>query len=142
MEAAYGLLAGLLPCPSRAGKRAPEKSHLSLLEEPRQHGQGARRTFSQENCPCLVAGDFNTPHHGYNHGILFDHLIDSHEARGDGFGFTFPGTTHNPLAMYGPWLRIDYGIGYKNWRALYAKTEPYRESQHRAHVGRFELKKK
>ncbi len=82
--------------------------------------------------PCIVAGDFNAPHTGYIHGMMTNELRDAHAEAGQGFGFTFPGVTRNPLSLGGPWMRIDYIFHDSQWEALECITEKERPSQHRA----------
>lgn len=89
--------------------------------------------------PCIVAGDFNAPHTGYLHRMVTRELIDSHATSGHGFGFTFPGVTHNPLSLGGPWMRIDYIFHDRRWDALECITEKDRPSQHRALVAKLRL---
>lgn len=96
--------------------------------------------IDQEQIPTLVIGDFNAPSGGYIHGAVVERLGDAHREVGQGFGFTFPGKTSNPLSLGGPWIRIDY-IFYprSNWEPLWCLTEPDRTSQHRAVAARFRL---
>ncbi|WP_397384430.1 endonuclease/exonuclease/phosphatase family protein, partial [Prosthecobacter sp.] len=61
-----------------------------------------------ESNPCIVVGDFNAPSTGWIYRSITKELGDAHSASGSGFGFTFPGVTHNPLSLGGPWMRIDY----------------------------------
>lgn len=82
--------------------------------------------------PALVAGDFNAPHMGHIHDLIIRELGDAHAAAGAGFGFSFPGTTRNPLSAGGPWMRIDYVFHSRHWQALNCTTEASRPSQHRA----------
>jgi vancomycin resistance protein VanJ len=97
---------------------------------------------SKESNPTLLAGDFNMPSLGYCHGLMSDHYTDAHDAAGSGFGFSFPGTTHNPLALGRPWMRIDYLFADpKNWTCLAAVTEPERPSQHRAVAAVYSIKR-
>ena len=82
--------------------------------------------------PALVAGDFNAPHMGHIHDLITRELGDAHAEAGAGFGFSFPGTTRNPLSAGGPWMRIDYVFHSRHWQALNCTTEASRPSQHRA----------
>ncbi len=92
--------------------------------------------------PTILAGDFNLPSVGYCHGLVSDHWRDAHEDGGSGFGFTFPGTSRNPLWLGGPGLRIDYVFfDPKHWTCAGSRAEPDRESQHRASVARLILSK-
>lgn len=75
-----------------------------------------------ESDPVLLAGDFNTPPMGPIHSQLTKGLQDSHIAAGSGFGFTFPGDTHNPLSLFQPWLRLDRIHFSKHWQALHCST--------------------
>lgn len=96
------------------------------------------RRLEDDPLPVLVAGDFNAPAGGYIHGLFRAALTDAHEAGGRGFGFTFPGTTRNPLSRGGPWMRIDYLFARKaDWTVDWCVTEPDRPSQHRALAAKF-----
>lgn len=90
--------------------------------------------------PAIVAGDFNAPHVGLIHRLIAAELGDAHAEAGSGFGFTFPGATHNPLSAGGPWLRIDYVFFNRSWQAVSCLTESDRPSQHRAVVAKLLLK--
>ena len=90
------------------------------------------RQVAAESLPCIVAGDFNAPHVGAIHRRLTNRLQDAHEVSGHGCGFTFPGETHNPLSLGGPWLRIDQILLDSRWKVEACWTEDLRKSQHRA----------
>lgn len=95
---------------------------------------------SKETMPTMMVGDFNLTSLGYCHGLLTDVFGDAHETAGSGFGFSFPGVTHNPLAMGQPWMRIDYlFFDRKHWQCTACITEPHRPSQHRAVAATFSL---
>jgi len=96
----------------------------------------------KEEYPYLVVGDFNTPDHGYIYRIFSTAWEDAHEEAGVGFGFTFPGTTRNPLSLFGPWLRLDYLFSGGGWKTVASWAEPSRPSQHRAVAATFQLQKK
>jgi endonuclease/exonuclease/phosphatase (EEP) superfamily protein YafD len=98
------------------------------------------RQVSAESLPCIVAGDFNAPHVGAIHRRLTGQLQDAHEVNGHGFGFTFPGETHNPLSLGGPWLRIDQILLSAHWTVEACWTEDLRKSQHRAVAALLKLK--
>jgi endonuclease/exonuclease/phosphatase (EEP) superfamily protein YafD len=93
----------------------------------------------QESLPYLLVGDLNAPDYGVVHRILTSLGTDAWEARGRGFGWTFPGRTRHPLALFGPWLRLDYVIASPGWHPLYCRVEPSRPSQHRAVMARLAL---
>lgn len=97
------------------------------------------RRAEAETLPCIIAGDSNAPAPGYIHHLLTGRFIDSHEAAGSGCGMSFPGTTHNPLSLGGPWLRIDKILSTPPWRPLWNKAEADRPSQHRAVAAAFAL---
>ena len=82
--------------------------------------------------PVILAGDFNSPSLGYIHRMITQRWKDAHEEAGNGFGFTFPGVTRNPLSFGGPWMRIDYILFGNDWEAVSCITEEGRTSQHRA----------
>ena len=92
-----------------------------------------------ETRPTIVVGDFNTPDRGYIYRRFAKRLQVAHEKAGHGFGFTFPGTTRNPLTLFGPWLRLDHQFANQSWRVLDCWTESGRRSQHLAVAATFEL---
>ena len=89
-----------------------------------------------DSLPVIVAGDFNAPSGGYIYRLVKDRLRDAHLESGSGFGFTFPGSTRNPLSLGGPWMRIDYIFCSSHWRPAASLVEPNRRSQHRALAAR------
>ncbi|MCB1204794.1 MAG: endonuclease/exonuclease/phosphatase family protein [Verrucomicrobiae bacterium] len=89
--------------------------------------------------PVIIAGDFNAPAGGYIHGLFRSRFQDAHAEAGHGFGYSFPGTTRNPLSLGGPWMRIDYLFCDEHWRPTWCITEADRPSQHRAVAAQFEL---
>jgi endonuclease/exonuclease/phosphatase (EEP) superfamily protein YafD len=93
--------------------------------------------FERETKPFIVCGDFNTPDHGIIYHTVSRHLTDSHRVSGRGFGFTFPGSTRNPLTLRGPWLRIDYAFAGRGWKPIFSAPEPGRLSQHCALAAHF-----
>jgi vancomycin resistance protein VanJ len=90
--------------------------------------------------PAIVVGDFNAPAGGYIHSLVSDRLSDAHLQAGHGFGFSFPGTSRNPLVFDSPWMRIDYLFCDPDWDVAWCITEPDRKSQHRAVAARFRLR--
>jgi vancomycin resistance protein VanJ len=98
------------------------------------------KAVQEDPLPAIVVGDFNSPHVGYIHRLIARDLGDAHDEVGQGFGWTFPGKTRNPLSAGGPWLRIDYVFYSRHWQALQCITEPDRPSQHRALTATLELK--
>lgn len=93
--------------------------------------------LSSETLPFLVCGDFNTPDHGAIYHAVARPLADAHAKAGQGWGFTFPGSTRNPLTLREPWLRIDYAFAGRGWKPIGCITEPGRRSQHCAVLARF-----
>ena len=88
--------------------------------------------IQSETIPCLVGGDFNAPPLGAIHRHLTQHLQDAHVEVGRGCGYTFPGQTRNPLALFRPWLRLDYIFASNHWRCLTSVVEPDSPAQHLA----------
>jgi endonuclease/exonuclease/phosphatase (EEP) superfamily protein YafD len=82
--------------------------------------------------PVLVAGDFNSPAMGPAHRLFTRILNDSHEVGGLGYGYTFPGKTGNPLALFRSWLRLDRILANGSWHLVGQQTETNRASQHLA----------
>jgi vancomycin resistance protein VanJ len=87
----------------------------------------------------LAVGDFNMPNHGVAYRRMTTRLKDAFAESGQGFGFTVPGTTRNPLSFFGPWLRLDYVMTGNGLAAANCRIEPRRASQHRAVVAEVEL---
>jgi endonuclease/exonuclease/phosphatase (EEP) superfamily protein YafD len=89
--------------------------------------------------PKLAVGDFNMPNHGRVYHRMTRNLSDAFEESGRGYGFTMPGKTRNPLALFGPWMRLDYVLCGEGLRPADCRVEPNRQSQHRAVVAVIEL---
>lgn len=104
---------------------------ISLAEQLLAH-------IREESRPVIVVGDFNAPDRGYIYGEFRSALQDAHEEAGRGFGWTFPGTTRNPISLFGPWLRIDHQFADDSWRVLGCEAETGRKSQHLAVAARYE----
>lgn len=90
--------------------------------------------FAAEQRPFIVLGDFNMPDRGYIYRLFGNELADAFSKTGRGFGWTFPGSTANPLTLFGPWLRLDYIFAGRGWRPVSCTVEPSRRTQHRAVV--------
>jgi endonuclease/exonuclease/phosphatase (EEP) superfamily protein YafD len=119
-----------------AAKRA---TYESWWQAQIHHSQVILERVRAETLPCIVAGDSNAPAQGYVHHLFTRLLADSHEAAGSGCGLSFPGTTHSPLSLGGPWMRIDKIFSSSQWLPLWNKAEPDRPSQHRAVAAAFAL---
>jgi endonuclease/exonuclease/phosphatase (EEP) superfamily protein YafD len=89
-------------------------------------------SIAADDLPVLVAGDFNSPALGPAHRSFTRFLNDSHRQGGSGYGYTFPGTTGNPLALFRPWLRLDRILASDSWQLTGQETETGRKSQHLA----------
>ncbi len=75
-----------------------------------------------ETIPTLVCGDFNAPNFGPIYNYFASNLQDAHCEGGSGFGYTFPGDTNNPLALFQPWLRLDQMFASKHWEVRNCRT--------------------
>ncbi len=95
------------------------------------------QVLGEERQPMIVGGDFNTPDHGYIYHLFAGEMSDCFAHVGRGWGLTFPGSTHNPISFFGPWLRIDYFFTGKGWRVTECRPEPGGKSQHKAVFARF-----
>lgn len=95
------------------------------------------KVLGEEKQPMIVGGDFNTPDHGYIYHLFAGEMSDCFAHVGRGWGLTFPGSTHNPISFFGPWLRIDYFFTGKGWRVTECRPEPGGKSQHKAVFARF-----
>lgn len=100
--------------------------------------QALAKVLAGENLPMIVGGDFNTPDHGYIYHLFAGEMTDAFAHAGRGWGLTFPGSTHNPISFFGPWLRIDYLFAGHGWHVTECHPEPGRKSQHKAVFARFE----
>lgn len=130
----YGIL-GVPGTPWAEKRKTNQKFWDNRIDQARELAS----IIAKEPLPTLVVGDFNAPSGGYIHGIFLDLLKDAHKEAGQGFGYTFPGITRNPLSGGGPWMRIDYLFCDENWETQWCITEPDRPSQHRAVTAQFEL---
>jgi len=100
-------------------------------------GRALAAVLAQERCPMVVGGDFNTPDHGYIYHMFAGEMTDAFAKAGRGWGLSFPGSTHNPVSFYGPWLRIDYFFAGRGWQVTECRPEPGGKSQHKAVFARF-----
>ena len=126
-----GLVRELL---GRNRRRSDNMSFGEAMTARVELGRDLAAVFARERRPFVAVGDFNMPPDGYVHRVVSWGLLDCFEQAGRGFGFTFPGDTHNPLTFGSPWLRIDYVLGGPGWYAQACGVEPDRRSQHRAVV--------
>ena len=130
----YGLIG--LPGTPLAHKR---RSNQDFWDRRIEEARTLRDRIAADSLPVIIAGDFNAPAGGYIHGLFRSRFEDAHSEVGGGFGFTFPGTTRNPLSLGGPWMRIDYLFCDESWRTAWCVTEADRPSQHRAVAAKFEI---
>ncbi len=132
----YGLI-GIPGTPLAEKRKANQQGWDQRIELLRMLLERAKG----ETMPVLLAGDFNMPSAGWCHRLVCEAFAEAHQEQGKGFGFTFPGTTSNPLSLGGAWMRIDHLFGdRRNWECTGAVTEAGRPSQHRAAAGRFVLR--
>lgn len=127
-----------LPIPSARWSARRQQGAL-FWNEHQDHARDLLERLQAETLPSVIAGDFNAPHLGSIHRSLAQQLTDTHQAAGSGFGFTFPGQTHNPLALGQPWLRLDYIFCSHAWSVQGSWTESDRPSQHRSVAALIEL---
>ncbi len=122
----YGIL-GLVP-----GTRWSERrlAVQSFWDARIADARALLEAVSKEPLPYVVTGDFNAPPQGYISRIVRSKLADAHAEGGSGWGFSFPGVTSNPLALFRPWLRIDYVWAGPQWEVAHCLTEADRPSQH------------
>lgn len=132
----YGLI-GIPGTPFSARREANQAYWDDRIEQARR----LRDAMGEDPLPTVIAGDFNAPAGGYIHALFRQSFEDAHLAAGHGFGYTFPGTSRNPLSGGGPWMRIDYLFCDEHWETVWCITEPDRPSQHRAVAARFRLVK-
>jgi endonuclease/exonuclease/phosphatase (EEP) superfamily protein YafD len=119
-------------------QRALYGNYRDWLRERMQLAHTVARVLADEKLPMIVGGDFNTPDHGYIYHLFAGEMTDAFAHAGRGWGLTFPGSTHNPISFFGPWLRIDYFFAGHGWNVLECRPEPGGKSQHKAVFARFE----
>ena len=112
-------------------------SYGEWLTQRIQLARDLRQVFADEKLPFIVGGDFNMADHGYIYHLFAGEMTDAFKASGRGWGMTFPGSTRNPVAGFGPWLRLDYFFAGHGWRAVECRPEPGTKSQHKAVLARF-----
>ena len=112
-------------------------NYRDWLQERMRLAHALAKVLAEEKYPMIVGGDFNTPDHGYIYHLFAGEMIDAFAHAGRGWGLTFPGSTHNPISLFGPWLRIDYFFAGHGWRVTECRPEPGRKSQHKAVFARF-----
>jgi vancomycin resistance protein VanJ len=95
--------------------------------------------LENERRPFILAGDFNAPEVSSTYSSFANKYTDAFVERGEGFGFTFPSITRNPVSLFGPWLRLDYVFADKHWQPIYCRVEPRQPAEHRAVSARFEF---
>ncbi len=129
--------AGWLPG-TRLAER--EKLYASFWRAQLEGARHLSACIAADPLPYLVGGDFNAPPLGSIHRELTRHLQDSHAEAGRGSGYTFPGSTQNPLAFFRAWLRLDYIFASQHWRCLASEVEPDSPAQHLAVAATLSLK--
>ncbi len=123
----WGVL-GVPGTPLAAKRRAHESYWHKRIAQARELIERAEA----DPLPVVLAGDFNAPSGGHIHRLVERAFADSHRKAGRGYGLTFPGTTSNPLSLFGPWLRIDYIFASSDFKFSRSEVEGGRRSQHRA----------
>lgn len=133
-----GFIRGI-PLPFKGWRDRTEKD-MAFWRDQISIAEDLESQVSADLLPCVVAGDFNAPHLGAIYRLLTRHLQNAHAKAGHGFGFTFPGETHNPFSLGGPWLRIDHVLADSRWEVGACWTEDLRKSQHRAVAAKLRLR--
>jgi vancomycin resistance protein VanJ len=131
----HGVL-GVVPGTSSHQKK---QHYQEMWSERIRTAEALKKLIRQETLPTVVLGDFNAPAGGYIQRSLAKGLQDTHQTAGSGLGYTFPGTTRNPLSRGGPWMRIDYILASSHWKVDASITEEKRPSQHRAVAAKLKL---
>jgi hypothetical protein len=119
-------------------RQAAYGDYREWLHARLQLAQALARVLAEEKQPMIVSGDFNTPDHGYVYHQFARVMTDCFAHVGRGWGLTFPGSTHNPISFFGPWLRLDYFFTGHGWRVVECRPEPGFKSQHKAVFARFQ----
>jgi len=117
------------------GRNSARSDGLSFQQAMTARVELAREladVIAAEKRSYVLMGDFNMPSNGYVHGVFANRCTDCFATVGRGFGFTFPGDARNPIALFQPWLRLDYVFAGPGWRVDQCAVEPSRRSKHRA----------
>jgi vancomycin resistance protein VanJ len=83
-----------------------------------------------ETEPVVVLGDLNAPPLGQAYSQFTTVLQDTHQAAGNGFGFTFPGNFKSIGRFVAPWIRIDHIFASTHWEILSCAVPSGEVSQH------------
>ncbi|MCB1224375.1 MAG: endonuclease/exonuclease/phosphatase family protein [Verrucomicrobiales bacterium] len=132
----YGLIG--IPGTAWGAKRAIYQAYWD--GQGNLHRQVAER-LKKEKLPMLLLGDFNCPSFGPWYRLFSGSLHDSHSVGGSGYGYTFPGKTGNPLALFRSCLRLDRIFADASWQLVCQETESHRGPQHVAVFAGYTLKK-
>lgn len=96
--------------------------------------------IAAETMPVIAAGDLNIPRRSHSYRAYTNVLEDIHPKVGYGFDKTFPGYTNQPLALFKPWLRLDYIFTSEHWEVYNYLTENSNRPQHLAVVTELRLR--
>lgn len=116
------------------------KRFEEAMERRVQMAERLADKISQETLPTIAAGDFNVPRRSQSYRIYNRILTDAHDIAGFGTDMTFPGYSKNPLALFKPWLRLDYIFVNQHWEVYQYRTEKSRQPQHLAVTALLRLK--
>jgi endonuclease/exonuclease/phosphatase family metal-dependent hydrolase len=108
------------------------EDYQTWLRDQTGRAEALARKISLEKLPVIVAGDFNTPDHGYIYHLFAKRTADAFAKAGRGWGMTFPGGRDGETAGSRPWLRLDYIFAGSDWNVLFCEPETGTRSQHRA----------
>ena len=125
-----GFLSGILGLPGTplADKR---KLYEAYWMERVKQSEGFIDLVGRDPLPKIIAGDFNMPSNGYVYRLFAERWKDAHTEAGEGFGYTFPGSTRNPLSLGSAWLRLDYVFSSHGWDVARLNVDKTGNSQHR-----------
>jgi len=129
----YGLI-GLPGTPWEEKK----KSYQAFWDRQMRISREIADRIRAETIPVIVCGDFNTPTFGPIYDDYASTLQDAHLVAGSGCGYTFPGDTRNPLALFQPWLRLDQLFASDHWEIRRCQTIDV-QAQHLPVVAEFHL---
>ncbi|WP_395752827.1 endonuclease/exonuclease/phosphatase family protein [Prosthecobacter sp.] len=114
-----------------------KKHYQAFWDQQILIAQNIADNVAKEKDPVLVLGDFNTPAFGPIYRVFSSQFQDAHLKAGDGTGYTFPGNTHNPLALFRPWLRLDMIFASQSLNLWGCRTMET-QSQHRPVFAEFQ----
>ncbi len=131
-------LQGLLGLPGTRWA-APRRDHEAYWRLRLAQLAELNTAVLRDPLPAVLCGDFNAAAGSRAFRLASTGLTDAHATCERGCGFTFDGSSTEPLSLNQPWLRVDAILATPEWDVLACRTETKRRSQHLAVAARLKL---